>query len=449
MEVRLPKLGEGAESGSVANIFVKAGDLIKKDQAVIELESEKAVASIPSPVSGRVTQVHVKTGDEIKAGQVILSVAEEGAAEDAAPAETVKESTQTQSSRRTQPGSEAPVETSAPPAKGDTESFMTEQDRSRAGPPASPSIRKLARELGIDLARVRGSQHGGRIILSDVKVYIEKLQNVVFRERPAAAQAAGLGPPKPAPEPVDFSKWGPVHTQKMSVLRKTIAQKMVESWTTIPHVTQFDEADITRLNEMRKRFGGAYEKQGAKLTLTPLVLKTLTAALKKYPVFNASMDEATGDIVFKNYYHIGIAVDTDAGLIVPVIRDVDQKSVLELSKELEGLATRARERKVALEELRGGTFTISNQGGIGGSHFTPIINKPEAAILGLGRGTIKPVAGEKVRQAMMLPLALSYDHRLIDGADAARFIRELVQYLENFREEDVQIAQAQEKKGQK
>jgi pyruvate dehydrogenase E2 component (dihydrolipoamide acetyltransferase) len=300
-------------------------------------------------------------------------------------------------------------------------------------PPAAPTIRKLAKDLGIDLTKVQGSQHGGRIILQDVRAYIQRLQQIAFQQRKPQPQ-------KPAAEPVDFAKWGPVSAKPMSQLRQVISRRMAESWTTIPHVTQFDSADITVINELRKKYAPDYESKGARLTVTSFVLKTVAAQLKKHPVFNASLEEAVQSIVFKEYLHIGIAVDTDAGLVVPVIRDVDTKSITQLSKDLQDIAEKARDRKLSLEEMRGGTFTISNQGGIGSAHFTPIINKPEAAILGLGRAALKPaVHNGQVVPRLMLPLALSYDHRLIDGAQAARFMADLVTALEQFREEDVRI----------
>jgi pyruvate dehydrogenase E2 component (dihydrolipoamide acetyltransferase) len=251
----------------------------------------------------------------------------------------------------------------------------------------------------------------------------------------AAGEAA-----KPAPERINFSKWGPVSQQPLTPLRQVIARRMLENWNAIPHVTQFDEADCGTMNDLRKTYASAYERKGARLTLTPFVLKALVQTLKQHPAFNSSLDEAGQVIVLKAYYHIGIAVDTEQGLIVPVIRDVDQKSMLDLSTELEHLAQRARDRKLSAEELKGGTFTISNQGAIGGGHFTPIINKPEVAILGLGRGAPKPVAREgKIELHVMMPLALSYDHRVIDGGMAARFMVDLVKALEHFRVADVHL----------
>ena len=276
--------------------------------------------------------------------------------------------------------------------------------------------------------------------MGDLRAYIQKLQSAAVRAKSAPAASAPGAPAKPAAEQIDFSKWGPVTKKSVTPLRQVIARRMWESWNAIPHVTQFDDADFTKLNELSKKFAAAYEAKGAKLTLTPLVLKAVAEMLKKHPIFNSSLDEVANEIVLKEYIHVGIAVDTEAGLIVPVIRDVDKKSVLDLAKELEVLAQKARDRKVSGDELKGGTFTISNQGAIGGAHFTPIVNKPEVAILGLGRGVMKPVVRDgKVEVRMMTPLGLSYDHRVIDGGAAARFIVDLVAALQDFKEEAVKL----------
>jgi pyruvate dehydrogenase E2 component (dihydrolipoamide acetyltransferase) len=302
-------------------------------------------------------------------------------------------------------------------------------------PPASPEIRRIARELGLDLRRVRGSESGGRVVMSDLRGYIARLQSLAAQPKAAPGAAA-----RPVPESVDFSKWGPVTKKAMTPLRKTIARRMVENWNSIPHVTQFDEADITALMELRKQFTADYEKKGARLTLTSFALKAVVAALKKHPIFNASLDEATDEVVFKDYFHIGLAVDTEQGLLVPVLRDVDKKSLLQLSKEVQELADKARDRKVSLDEMKGGTFTISNQGGIGGAHFTPIVNKPELAILGLGKGGWKAVVKDKqIVQRLTLPIAISYDHRLIDGGTAARFTVDLLAAFEAFTAADLKL----------
>jgi len=418
MDVKLPKLGEGADSGVVVNVFVKEGDQVARDQAILELENEKAVASVPSTAAGVVTKIYVKAGDKISVGQRLISLS--GGDQPAAAAPAAKRAAP-------EPEPETPVEEPAV----ETEDNIPKPVEA---PVASPSVRKLARELGIDLSKVRGSEAGGRIARGDLSAYIARLQKAAEKGKsPGASQ-------KPAAEQIDFSKWGPVTKKPLTQLRQVIARRMWESWNAIPHVTQFDDADFTRLNELRKKFAPTYEKKGAKLTLTPLVLKALVGTLKKHPIFNSSLNEVTQEVVFKEYFHIGIAVDTEQGLIVPVIRDADKKSVLDLAKELEQLAQKARDRKVTAEEMKGGTFTVSNQGAIGGAHFTPIINKPEVAILGLGRGAMKPVARDgKVEVRMLTPLGLSYDHRVIDGGAAARFMVDLVKAMEDFGEDGVKL----------
>ncbi len=430
MDMKLPPLGEGADSGTVVNVFVKAGDTIAKDQPVIELENEKAVVTIPANAGGTVAAVFVKAGDKIKVGQRILSLA------DAAAAGTPPAPSSASSLRRSR---ERLIQTPSPEQAPVPEPEPQELDTEPRGgmfPMAAPSIRKLARDLGIDLARVAGSARGGRIRLEDVREYIQKLQRLAAEPRPVGGGAV----PKPAAERVDFSKWGPISRKPISPLREVIARRMAESWSTTPRVTQFDEADLTTVTALRKKYAPAYEHQGARLTLTSFALKVVVDTLAKHPIFNASLDEAAREVVFKEYYHVGIAVDTEAGLIVPVIRDADKKNLLELSRELEDLAGKARQRKLSAEELNGGTFTISNQGGIGGAHFTPIVNKPEVAILGLGRGAMKAIVREmRIEPRLMLPIGLSYDHRVIDGGAAARFTVDLVQAFEHFREEDVKL----------
>jgi pyruvate dehydrogenase E2 component (dihydrolipoamide acetyltransferase) len=425
MDVKLPKLGEGADSGVVVSVFVKEGDQVSDDQAIIELENEKAVASIPATAAGTVSKIYVKAGDKISVGQRILTLDTGGGG-----------------SKPAEPAKEAAPKAKQKPAQEEAEGEAPEEEDENipqpvAAPVASPSIRRMARELGIDLSKIRGSEAGGRIVISDVRAYIHKLQKAA--EKPKAA-AVAVAPAKPAAEQIDFSKWGPVSKKPMTQLRQVIARRMLENWNAIPHVTQFDDADFTRLNELRKKYAAAYEQKGSKLTLTPLVLKAIVEALKKHPIFNSSLDEVANEIVIKEYFHVGIAVDTEQGLLVPVLRDVDKKSILDISKELDQLAQKARDRKLSGDELKGGSFTISNQGAIGGSHFTPIVNKPEVAILGLGRGAMKPVARDgKVEVRMMTPLALSYDHRVIDGGSAARFIVDLVAALQDFKEEGVKI----------
>ncbi len=430
MDLKLPKLGEGADSGVVVNVFVKEGDTVAKDQAVIELENEKAVASIPATEGGVVSRIYVKAGDKITVGQRILTLG--GGAVATAPVAA-------------KPTAKPAAQSSAPETEPDAESSPEELVDAElstpvAAPVASPSLRRTARDFGIDLGKIRGSGPGRRVEISDVRAYIQRLEKAAAKGKSAPATSGPSAPARPPAEQIDFSKWGPVTKKSVTPLRQVIARRMLENWNAIPHVTQFDEADFTKLNELRKSYAAAYEAKGAKLTLTPLVLKAVAATLKKHPIFNSSLDEVANEVVLKEYIHLGIAVDTEAGLMVPVIRDVDLKSVLELAKELGVLAQKARDRKIAAEELRGGTFTISNQGAIGGAHFTPIINKPEVAILGLGRGALQPVVRDgTVEVRMMTPLGLSYDHRVIDGGSAARFMVDLVAALQDFSEDPVKI----------
>ena len=453
MDVRLPRLGEGADSGVIATVFVKEGDQIQKDQPVLEIESEKAVATIPAPAGGTVTKVLVKEGDEIRVGSLILVLSENGAGAAAAvaapavaaPAPPRAIDASVGDDAKEEPVVDAPAAPAAPPPARVSAgpSGFPIVHAAGAPPPASPSLRKIARELGIDLYRVAGSERGGRIVMSDLRAYVQKIQRSALEVRsPAVSPAppAVLQVPKPAPASIDFSQWGPVTKQKISTLRRSISRKMVESWTTVPHITQFDEVDVTELLALRKTYAPKYEAKKAHLTLTAFAIHAVVAALQKHPSFNASIDEAAGEIVFKDYFNIGIAVDTEQGLIVPVLRKADTKSVFQLSVELNEIAEKTRARKISLEQMQGGTFTISNQGGIGSGHFTPIVNTPEVAILGMGRSVLKPVVREgKVVQRTMMPLVLSYDHRVNDGANAARFVVDLVKEFENIKETDVKI----------
>ena len=272
--------------------------------------------------------------------------------------------------------------------------------------------------------------------MADLRAYVQRLQQL------AASPKAGSVAPATIPPvgSIDFSKWGGISRKPLSSLRKTISRRLVESWNTIPHVTQFDEVDITDLMDLRKKFAADYEAKGARLTLTSFALKAAVAALKKHPIFNSSIDEGAAEIVVKEYYHIGLAVETDQGLIVPVIRQVDRKSLFELSKEVAAVAEKARDRKVSLDDMKGGTFTLSNQGGIGGAHFTPIVNRPEVAILGLGRSVLKAVVKDrKIEPRLLLPIAISYDHRVIDGGTAARFTVDLLEAFQSFKAADLSL----------
>jgi pyruvate dehydrogenase E2 component (dihydrolipoamide acetyltransferase) len=438
MDVKLPRLAEGVESGVVVSILVSEGQEIKKDQAFMELETQKAVGSIPSPETGVVSKIHVKEGAEVAVGQLLITISGDKGSATITP---IRRENAAQAS--VEPA--APPGAAPPPVQPSVETLPQEpyryESRSGVPPPASPSVRKIAAELGIDLARIKGSEAGGRIVLADVRSYIQRLQQLAFEQaderRPPPTQFSPAAAPA---EPIDFAKWGAVRRERLSPLRRTVSRRMVESWTTIPKINQFADADITELLAMRKKHAAAYEKKGSHLTLTGFLLKAAAGALQKHPRANASIDESSNEIIYKDYFHIGVAVDTEGGLIVPVLRDVDKKSLFALSRELHELTEKTRQRKVSIDELQGGTFTISNQGSIGGSHFTPIIYAPQVAILGVGQGQPKPVVADgKIVVRTLLPLCLAYDHRVLDGADAVRFLKEVIAGLENFPETEVKL----------
>jgi len=442
-EFVLPELGEGMEAGDVVQVLVTVGESITEEQPVLELETDKAVVEVPAPVSGTVKAIHVQAGDKAAVGQLLLTVemsAPTASAADAprAPAPTIVsrppalENGETRTATgKAMPRPPEPPAYTAPAPSGEPPSTASPPPQQPSEPPrpavpAAPSVRQLAREIGVDINQVQGSGTGGRIALEDVKRYARDLH-----ARPASQQRRGAPPAVTLP---DFTKWGAVERQAMSNVRRATAERMTQSWLTIPHVTQFDKADITDLEQLRQRYDAQRaQSAGGKLTITAIVLKVVAAALKRFPQFNASVDMTTYEIIHKTYYHIGVAVDTDRGLLVPVIRNVDQKNILELSVELTQMAERGRSRKTTLEELQGGTFTITNLGGLGGTNFTPIIHAPEVAILGLARSNIEPVYNDSTGQftpRLMLPLALSYDHRLIDGADGVRFLRWVVEAVQ-------------------
>ncbi len=434
-EFKLPDLGENIESGEVINVLVAEGDALSEDQPVIELETDKAVIEVPSTVSGTVSRVLVAEGDRAQVGQVILTVEETGAdAVAAAPAAeppAAAPAFERQVQETAEPVAAPPPQESSPAPGGDRDAAdggePAETAPAAAEPeakliPAAPSVRRLAREIGVDIGRAEGTGPGGRIREEDVKTLSRRLH-----ESPAAAP----GPAAAAPLP-DFSRWGEIEVEPFSNVRRITAQRMAAAWSAIPHVTQHDQADITGLEAWRKGYAPEVEKAGAKLTPTALLLKVAASALRAFPSFNASIDMAGEQIIFKNYVHIGVAVDTPRGLLVPVIRDVDRKSVTEISLELGEMAERTRTGKVAVADLEGGTFTVSNLGGLGGTAFTPIVNAPEVAILGAARSRTEPVYVDgELQPRLILPLSLSYDHRLIDGADGVRFLRYLCQGLEN------------------
>ncbi len=436
-EFKLPELGENVESGDVTKILVAPGDSIAKDQAVVELETEKATIEVPSPAAGTVTQVHVRQGQKVKVGELILTI-DDGAA---APAEKKEGKPEAAKKKEAKPAvapkaqeTEAPATpevAEAQPAKEEKPSRESavqkapaeaEPERAKGAPaPAAPSVRRLARELGVDVHAVRGSGERGRISIEDVKAHVK-----------AAMQSRTAGAPAVAAPPLpDFSKWGAVERKGMTGIRRATARHLSHAWQTIPHVTNHDKADVSSLNEMQKKLGPKVEQAGGKLTMTAIALKVVASALKVFPQFASSIDLAREEIIYKKYCHIGVAVDTDRGLLVPVIRDADHKNILELSLELGKLAEKARAGKLTLDEMQGGVFTITNLGGIGGTHFSPIVNSPEVAILGISRARTEPVYVDgHFEPRSLLPLSLSYDHRMIDGADAARFLRWVVEAFE-------------------
>ena len=425
IDVRIPDLGEGIEGGTVTNVAVKPGDDVSTDQPLIELETEKASLPVPAPSPGRVEEVRVKPGDKVKIGQVIAVLVAQPVAATHEPVPTVRTaSPQPRPEQRPQPQPQPQAQPQAAPQPPRPHAPVTGNGRGGEDwipPPASPATRRFARELQVDLHEVPGSGRGGRITIEDVKAYVRGR----MEQAPAAAPSgAGFAPP-PLP---DFSKFGPVERKPVSNLRKTIAKNLSIAWQVCPMVTQYDQADITELEAGRKRIGEGLPKGSPKVTMTVLAVKAVVAALKEFPHFNASFDAPAGELIYKQYFHIGIAVDTERGLVVPVIRDADRKSVRDLAREVSELAEKARGNKLSLDEMRGGTFTITNLGGIGGTAFSPIVNYPEVAILGMARSSLQPVIRDgKVEPRLILPLCLTYDHRVIDGADGARFTARLAQ----------------------
>jgi len=427
--LKLPEVGEGIESGTVVAVLVKEGDRIEVDQPVLELETDKAVVEVPAAVAGVVKKVHVTANAEARIGQVILTVEEGAEATEAAgepePA-PAKSEAEAEAEPATEPSAkaEAPGEPEAPaPAPSAPAPSAPVGDKPASLIPAAPSVRRLARELGVDLRDVAGSGQLGRISAEDVRRYAQG---------GAGALRPGGMAIEPAPLP-DFSRWGETERVPMSKIRQVTVRTMTQAWATVPMVTHFDEADATHFEALRQRFKKLVEQAGAKLTPTAMLLKVVAGALRRFPDFNASIDVEKQEIVYKKYVHLGTAVDTEHGLLVPVIRDADRKSVVELAVELGEIAEKARRRKIAPDDMIGGNFIVSNLGGIGGTGFTPIVTPPDVAILGVSRGTMKPVwnaeRGE-FEPRLMMPLALSYDHRLIDGASAARFLRWICQAVE-------------------
>jgi len=439
MEIRLPQLGEGADSGVVVNILVKVGEAVKKNQTLIELESGKAVAPIPSTEDGTVQEINVKQGDKVSVGQLIATLLSSGSAPTSQPQVAATQSFTSAPQQHSAPHAQPTFIPAALPASGGAYQY---QSQSGFPPPASPSVRAMARDLGLDLSRVRGTESGGRIGLADLRNYVMQIQ-AMATANPSSAPQSQPQVAAPKSPSIDFSQWGAVTKKPLTGLRRAIAKQMNDSWSTIPHVTQFDEADVTAISQLRKKYLADYDKKGVSLTLTAIILKAVTVALKKYPSMNSSLDLEKDELVLKDYIHLGVAVDTEQGLIVPVIRNADQKSIFELAAEISQVAEKTRSRKISPDDLKGGTFTISNLGGIGGGHFTPIINKPEVAILGIGRGVPKAVVQNgKIEVRSMMPVCVSYDHRVVDGAEGARFTRAFIEALENISDSDIQLSNA-------
>ena len=440
-EFKLPELGENVHQGDLVRLMISPGANITEGQTVMELETDKAVVEVPSSVTGTVKEIQVKEGQKVKVGQVIFTL-EGGASalpEKAkySPVEYISE--QHEARLSVQAAIQAEGKTPAqvflpdqPPPSAPNAFAMPEQlgkvagTEHRAPVPAAPQVRRLAREVGVDIYEVKGSGPGGRISEDDVKARAASLLTSA-----AAANQSSQGRHFAQPELPEFSKFGKVERVSMRGVRRKTAQHLWEAWTTIPHVTQQDKADITELEQLRARFAPKAQEAGGKMTVTAIALKVCASALKVFPQFNASIDMAKEEIIYKQYVNIGVAVDTDRGLLVPVLRDVDKKNIVELAAELTQLSKKARDKKITPSEMEGGTFTITNLGGVGGTGFSPIVNYPEVAILGLSRASMEPVwMNGKFEPRQVLPLSLSYDHRLIDGADAARFLRWIAEAFE-------------------
>ena len=406
MELRIPELGDNVAVATVVGVLVREGDRVAPGQPLLELETDKAVMEVPAEAGGVVKRVLVQVGEEVRPGQPFLELAE---AQEAAEVSEVAQRAPAPEARPEPSPEPAPPRAPQAPSEGRLV-------------PAAPSVRRLARELGVDIREVRGTGLAGRITEEDV------------RRAAGQAPAPALEALPPTPRLPDFSRWGPVRAEPISGVRKATMRAMAQAWAQVPMVTHFDEADITELEALRKGYARKAEEKGFRLTLTAFLLKALALTLKAFPKFNASIDPEKQEVIYKDYVHIGVAVDTPHGLLVPVIRDVDKKGILALAQELQEVSERARARKLSPEEMQGGTFSLSNLGGIGGTGFTPIVNWPEVAILGVSRSQMKPVwdpGQEAFLPRLFMPFGLTYDHRLIDGAEAARFCRHLAGLLED------------------
>ncbi len=428
LEFKLPDLGEGIHEGQIVNVLVKPGDTIAEYQPMLEVETDKAAVEIPSPAAGVVAQVLVEPGQVVKVGQVMLTI-DEGAAgapaaapDKAAAAPAAKEEPEPKKAPAPAPAAATPAVSPAPAPK---------PAERRDGPvPAAPAVRKLARELGVDISQVQGSGPNERVLEEDVKAHAQGVRPAAPTGAPSAPTAApAAGEPEALP---DFARYGPVRREAVPQIRKTIARQMARSWQNIPRVTHCDKADVTELDRNRKNLNATLPDDQPKLTMTAILLKAVAAGLRDYPQLNASYDPASTEIIYKDYVHVGIAVDTPRGLVVPVIRDVDKKTLPQLAGELNDLAQRTRTGQFEIAELRGASFTITNVGALGGQFVTPMVNYPEAGILGVGRAQLEPAVVEgQIVPRLMMPLSLSFDHRIVDGADAARFTTGVIQSLEN------------------
>ncbi len=430
LEIVVPEVSDGVTAGTVIALAVKVGDAVAEDQTLLELETDKAVVAVPSPAAGKISEIRIGEGDQVEIGAVIMLLEPDVAADE--PPETEPEAAaQPQTEERQPVGAEAtaepaaseelPAAATAAPAV-DLESVRRE-DRVA---PAAPAVRRMARELGVDIYQVSGSGPGGRIGEEDVRAFVRDTLRRSGTSGGGAAPATTLRKDLP-----DFEKWGPTTRQPLSRVRELTAEAMSYAWATIPMVTQYDKVDVTAVERFRKDYNAAADAAD-KLTLTAILVKVCGAALQAFPQFNSSLDPVGRELILKNYVHIGVAVDTANGLLVPVLRDVADKGIEQLARELNDLAARTRERKVAPDELEGGTFTISNLGGIGGTAFTPIVYAPQVAILGVSRAEMQPVwNGREFTPQLLVNLSLSYDHRVIDGADGARFLRWICAAVEN------------------
>jgi pyruvate dehydrogenase E2 component (dihydrolipoamide acetyltransferase) len=420
-EFTLPDLGENIASGDVVTVFVSEGDVIKPGQALLEVETDKAVIEVPCPPGGRIDKVLVKKGDTVKVGQALVLLGVAGAAPATPPKPPAAQpAPEPAAAKPAAPAAAAPV--APPPAAAPRPVAVEPQPVAATATvdPAGPAVRRLARELGVDLGRVRGSGPGGRIVREDVIAAVRQASSGASAARPRSATGT------------ESDDWGPIRREQMSRMRKTIAANMVRSVSTIPHLTNFDDADVTELERLRKESAAEYAKSNLKLTALAFVIKAVSLSLRQHPSINATIDPEKGEIVYKEYVNIGLAVDTPRGLVVPVLRDCDELSIPQIAQAIADTAEKAKNAQYGVEDLRGGTFTISNLGAVGGAYSTPIINWPEVAILLLGRSRSMPVVHQdRIEPRLMMPLSLSYDHRLVDGAMAARFLNEVIGYLES------------------